>query len=48
VPVCRCSTPYKATVHYVSGPEECRRLEERLKSETPMPVVCYYEGWEWF
>jgi hypothetical protein len=47
VPVCRCITPYKTTVYYVPGREECRRLEERLKSEAPMPVICYYEDWEW-
>jgi hypothetical protein len=47
VPVCRCSTPYKTTVHYVSGREECRRLEERLRSKAHMPVICYYEDLEW-
>jgi hypothetical protein len=47
VPVCRCSTPYKTTACYVPGREECRRLEERLRSEAPMPVICYYEDLEW-
>jgi len=43
VPLCWCSTPYKTTVHIVSGPEECRRLEQYIKGKASVPVVCYYE-----
>jgi hypothetical protein len=44
VPLCWCSELFRGTtVHIVSGPEECRRLEERLKSEISELVVCSYE-----
>jgi len=43
VPLCWCSTPYKTTVHIVSGPEECRKLEEDFVSKNPELAACYYE-----
>ncbi len=43
MPVCWCATLHGTTAHYVSGPEECRRLEEHLKSRAFGPVECRYE-----
>jgi hypothetical protein len=34
---------HESTAHYVSSPEECRRLEEHLKARAFGPVVCRYE-----
>ena len=44
MPLCWCSDLFRGTtVHIVSGPEECRRLEERFVSEAPELAACYYE-----
>jgi hypothetical protein len=43
MPFCTCSTPYGLVTHIVSGPEECRRLENLLKSKERGPVECRYE-----
>jgi hypothetical protein len=43
VPVCWCTTLHGHTMHIVSSPEECRRLEEHLKGKAWGPVFCRYE-----
>jgi hypothetical protein len=43
MPFCTCSTPYSLVTHIVSSPEECRRLENILKSKEPGSVECRYE-----
>jgi hypothetical protein len=43
VPICTCITPYGLAPHIVSCPEECRKLENLLRSREPGPVECRYE-----
>ncbi len=43
MPACTCLTPHGLVSHVVSGPEECRRLEEHLRSRGLEPVECRYE-----